>query len=70
MAKVESPVSGRVASVAVEVGQPVAAGAALVIVECMKMEIPVEAEAAGVVAELLVAQGDEVKEGDIIAILK
>jgi biotin carboxyl carrier protein len=53
----------------VSVGQAVAAGDALVIVESMKMEIPVEAPAAGTVAEIRVAEGDRVAEGAIVVTL-
>jgi acetyl-CoA carboxylase biotin carboxyl carrier protein len=70
MAAIESPVAGRVIQVVVAPGQSVSAGTALVLIECMKMEIPVEAQAAGVVAEIRVAQGDQVKEGEIVAILR
>ena len=50
-------------------GSPVADGDTLVILESMKMEIPVIAESDGVVASLHVAEGDVVQEGDVIAIL-
>lgn len=56
-------------SVVVTVGDEVAAGDTLVILESMKMEIPVLAEAGGVVAEIAVAPGDVIREGDVIAIL-
>jgi acetyl-CoA carboxylase biotin carboxyl carrier protein len=44
-------------------------GDTLVILESMKMEIPVLAEQAGTVAELRVAEGDVVQEGDVIAVI-
>ena len=50
-------------------GAEVAAGDTLVILESMKMEIPVLAESDGVVSSLHVAEGDVVQEGDVIAIL-
>ena len=56
-------------SVVVEVGDEVAIGDALVILESMKMEIPVVVEHPGTVAEISVAPGDVVREGDVIAIL-
>lgn len=46
---------------------PVAAGDTLAIIESMKMEIPVEAEADGYVTEFLVAEGDLVEDGQVIA---
>ena len=48
-------------------GAQVAAGDTLVILESMKMEIPVLAEAAGTVTALHVGEGDVVQEGDVIA---
>ena len=48
-------------------GDTVADGDTLVILESMKMEIPVLAEAAGTVTALHVAEGDVVQEGDVIA---
>ena len=48
-------------------GDPVEEGDTLVILESMKMEIPVVSEAAGTVVELAVAEGDVVQEGDLIA---
>jgi len=50
-------------------GDSVADGDTLVILESMKMEIPVLAESDGVVAALHVAEGDVVQEGDVIAII-
>jgi acetyl-CoA carboxylase biotin carboxyl carrier protein len=50
-------------------GDPVADGDTLVILESMKMEIPVLAEAAGTLTKLAVSEGDVVQEGDLIAII-
>jgi biotin carboxyl carrier protein len=50
-------------------GDTVAAGDTLVILESMKMEIPVLAEAAGTLTKLHVAEGDVVQEGDLIAVI-
>jgi acetyl-CoA carboxylase biotin carboxyl carrier protein len=69
MAEVCSEVSGSVWKIEVAVGQAVSAGDTLVIVESMKMEIPVEAPAAGTVAEIRVAQGDPVSEGSVVVVL-
>ncbi|MBU2670837.1 biotin/lipoyl-binding carrier protein [Actinoplanes bogorensis] len=51
-------------------GDTVAEGDTLVILESMKMEIPVVAETDGTVAELSVHEGDVVQEGDLIAIIQ
>ena len=55
--------------VAVE-GDTVADGDTLVILESMKMEIPVVAEAAGKLTRLAVAEGDVIQEGDLIAVIE
>lgn len=56
-------ITGTVWKVEVVVGQTVSQGDTLLIVESMKMEIPVSAEAAGVVKEIFVAEGDMVESG-------
>jgi acetyl-CoA carboxylase biotin carboxyl carrier protein len=50
-------------------GSEVSDGDTLVILESMKMEIPVLAEAAGTLTKLHVAEGDVVQEGDLIAVI-
>ena len=67
--KVESEVTGNVWKIEVEVGAQVQEGDVLLILESMKMEIPVEAPQAGTVAELLVAPEDSVAEDQVVAIL-
>ena len=52
------------------VGDRVAAGQELVILESMKMEIPVEAPAAGVVREIRTAEGAAVKDRDVLAVIE
>lgn len=56
-------------SVVAAVGEALQAGDTVVILESMKMEIPVVAERAGVVDILAVSPGDVVQEGDVIAVL-
>ena len=56
--------------VLVGVGDNVAEGDTICILESMKMEIPVEATATGVVAELNVSEGGVVQEGDVIATIE
>ena len=53
--------------VVVAAGDQVSDGDTLVILESMKMEIPVIAESDGTVAEIAVKEGDVVQEGDLIA---
>jgi biotin carboxyl carrier protein len=52
------------------VGDPVADGDTVVILESMKMEIPVVAEVDGVVTRIAVAEGDVIQEGDLIAVVE
>ncbi|MCW2646891.1 MAG: acetyl-CoA carboxylase biotin carboxyl carrier protein [Pseudonocardiales bacterium] len=58
-----------VATVLVRQGDAVRPDDTLVILESMKMEIPVLAEVSGVVAELAVVEGEVIREGDIIAVI-
>jgi len=69
MALVRSEIAGSVWKIEVSVGHAVAEGDVLIILESMKMEIPVEAPAAGVVEALHVAEGDPVKEGQTLVTL-
>ena len=55
--------------VVVAAGDAVNDGDTVVILESMKMEIPVIAETDGTVTELAVAEGDVVQEGDLIAVI-
>ena len=55
--------------VVVSQGDSVEEGDTLVILESMKMEIPVVTESAGTVSELKVGEGDVVQEGDVIAVI-
>jgi biotin carboxyl carrier protein len=59
-----------VATVLVATGDTVAPTDTLVILESMKMEIPVLAEVPGVVTELAVQAGDVIREGDVIAVIE
>jgi len=61
--KLTAPMPGRVIAVQVAQGAKVAAGAALVVMEAMKMEHTITAPAAGVVAAIHCAVGDQVQEG-------
>lgn len=67
---VESDVQGNVWKVLVAVGEPVSAGDVLMILESMKMEIPLEAPVAGVIAMLRVAPAQAVAEGEVVAIIE
>ncbi len=68
--KVLSEISGSVWKIVVQLGERVEEEQALVILESMKMEIPVLAPEAGVVREIRVVEGSPVAEGEIVAILE
>ncbi|MEY2427048.1 MAG: acetyl-CoA carboxylase biotin carboxyl carrier protein [Actinomycetota bacterium] len=70
MPEVRAEITANVWQVRVEVGQAVAVGDELVILESMKMEIPVTAPLAGTVSQLAVAPDDQVAEGDLIAVIE
>ena len=67
---IESEVTGNVWKVETTTGASVAEGDVLLVLESMKMEIPVEAPAAGTVAELLVREEDAVTEDQLLAVLE
>ena len=58
-----------VVSIVVVADDEVAAGDTLLVLESMKMEIPVLAENGGTVAEIRVTEGDVVQEGDVLIVL-
>jgi biotin carboxyl carrier protein len=62
--EVRAEMAANVLKVLVRVGDPVVAGTTLVLLESMKMEIPVLAEAEGTVTAVTVSEGDVVQEGD------
>ena len=66
---IPSDVTGTVWKIEVKVGDAVTEDQTLVILESMKMEIPVSAPRAGTVARLLVAPGEAVREGQDIVVL-
>ena len=70
MAEVRAEMVANVWKVVVSEGDEVADGDTLVILESMKMEIPVLTEDDGVVSALKVAEGDVVQEGDLIAVIE
>src|SRR3954452_5535076 len=67
---VEAHITGTVWKVECEVGQKVEEGDTLVILESMKMEMPVEAEDDGVVKEISCKEGQSVSEGDTLVVLE
>ena len=70
MADVAAHITGTVWKIEVVVGQRVAAGETLVILESMKMEMPVEAEVDGTVSEVRCRESQPVNEGDVLVVLE
>lgn len=72
MARIElrSEVTGKVWKIEIPVGSVAGADEPVMIVESMKMEIPVISEEGGTVTEILVAEGDSVEDGQVVAILQ
>jgi acetyl-CoA carboxylase biotin carboxyl carrier protein len=70
VADVEAHITGTVWKIEVAVGDPVDEGDTVVILESMKMEMPVEAEDPGKVAEIRVEEGQSVSEGDVLVVLE
>ena len=70
MADIEAHITGTVWKIEVEVGDAVAEGDTVAILESMKMEMPVEAEDPGTVKEIVVSQGQAVSEGDTLIVLE
>ena len=67
--EVEAHITGTVWKIEVEVGDSVEEGDTVVILESMKMEMPVEAEDPGVVKEIVCVEGQSVTEGDTLVVL-
>ena len=69
MATVQAHITGTVWKIEVKEGEQVAEGQVCVILESMKMEMPVEAPRAGTVDKIAVAEGQAVNEGDVLLTL-
>ncbi len=70
MAEIRAEMVANVWKVVAAEGDSVADGDTLVILESMKMEIPVIAEGGGKITRLAVAEGDVIQEGDLIAVIE
>lgn len=67
--EVRCEVAGTVTGVPVSVGNDIALGGSVVYVEAMKMDIPVSSPVAGIVREIRVAEGDQVAENQVVAVV-
>ncbi|HEX7065663.1 MAG TPA: acetyl-CoA carboxylase biotin carboxyl carrier protein subunit [Bacillales bacterium] len=70
MKEIKASMAGTVLNVLVASGDNVSEGQELVMLESMKMEIPIESEGEGEVEEVKVNDGDFVNEGDVLVVLK
>jgi acetyl-CoA carboxylase biotin carboxyl carrier protein len=69
VSEIKAHITGTVWKVEVGVDQEVEEGDTVVILESMKMEMPVEAEDAGIVEEVRCEEGQSVQEGDVLVVL-
>ena len=67
--EVEAPITGKIWKVEKQAGDPVAEEEVILIIESMKMEIPVEAPRAGTLREIRVEEGQAIEEFDILAVI-
>ena len=70
MADVTMPMNGKVIDVKVDVGQTVSEDDEMVIIEAMKMELPVVTPAGGTVKEIMAKVGESYQVGDVLAIVE
>ena len=68
--RILSEIAGKVLRVEVAAGTKVADGDTILLIECMKMEIPLVAVGSGSIAEIHVAEGDPVAEGQAVATME
>jgi acetyl-CoA carboxylase biotin carboxyl carrier protein len=69
MANIAAHITGTVSRIEKKPGEPVSPGDVVVILESMKMEMPVEAEAGGTVKEVRCKEGQSVSEGDVLVVI-
>jgi acetyl-CoA carboxylase biotin carboxyl carrier protein len=70
LSDVEAHITGTVWKIEVKIGDSVQEGDTVVILESMKMEMPVEAEDPGVVKQILCEEGQSVSEGETLVVLE
>ena len=68
--EIKAHITGVVFQIAARTGDRVSAGDPVIVLESMKMEIPVEAPRAGTVREIRVAEGQTVQEGETVAVIE
>ena len=70
MADIIAHITGTIFKIEKQVGQAVAEDDEVIILESMKMEIPLESPIDGVIKEILVKEGDPVEEGAVVAVVE
>lgn len=70
MKEITSSMAGTVFNVLISLGEEIQVGQQVLVLESMKMEIPVESELAGKVVEVKVNIGDFVNEGDVLVVVE
>ena len=65
--EIESEIAGKVWKIETQIGQKLGEDDAILVLESMKMEIPIDAPEDGTLIELLVKEGDPVSEGQVVA---
>ena len=68
--EVEAQIAGSLWKIEKAVGDQVAVDDVIMIIESMKMEIPVEAPCAGKISEIRVQEGDAIEEGAVLALIE
>ena len=68
--ELEAPLTGTVFRVETEAGAQVREGDVLIVLESMKMELPIKSPVAGRVAQICVERGESVQEGDVLLVLE
>lgn len=70
MADVTMPMNGKVIDIKAEVGQSIGEDEEVIIIEAMKMELPVVAPAAGTVKDIAAKVGESYEVGDVLAVIE
>jgi acetyl-CoA carboxylase biotin carboxyl carrier protein len=68
--EIKAPMPGKIASITVSIGSQVKEEDEVIIMDAMKMEIPLYAPGAGTIKEIKVKVGDSVNEGQLLAVLE
>lgn len=70
MAEITAHITGTIFKIEKQPGESVAAGDEVIILESMKMEIPLESPVTGTIKNILVEEGQAVEEGTVLAVIE